>query len=326
MLRVTTFRLAAAALVSLGPSADQSLASGVGASIYVTARKADPKVKPASHAAPASHPATASHPAMAGPPVPGCVECGRHGFACMKHIGVTPCMPEGACVPNRDSFGYTATRWRKWPGVVYDDGREPRPAELEEDGGLLDDVDEPAPTEEDRQAPPPIDTANAPGEEGEEGVGPGGGEFPFEPGAPGEPGGRFEFDLPAAPGGANGPFQPPRPVAPGFRDQPARPGATQPAPGAQPNAPPLPPFEFGGAPRRGSVADGAPPRLPFSSRPAAAVKTTPSDDAPPPLPEGFTRVLPGALLRRLPGFDQKRDAAPRYDAAVQPVSAAEPVR
>lgn len=305
MLRVSKFGLASAAalLAFAGPLAYQLTASGVGASLYVPGRKPAAKVQQVTHTAPV---------------VVGCVECERQGFACMAHLGVTPCTAEGACRPSPE-FGYTQTRWRKWPGVVYDDGRRPRrAADSEKDGGLLPDVDEPAPTEEDKQAPPPIDESagRLEGEAAE-----GDGEFQFDGGPQGEPGGGFEFDLPAAPGGIDGPFQPPRPVAPGFRDQPAPPAPGGPA--ARPDAPPLPPFDFGGGPRRSPVAGAESPRMSAPTRPAASRPTPASADAPPPLPVGFTQAQPGAV-RSLPSL---RDGVrPRYDAAVQPVSAVQPAR
>jgi len=305
--RVAAVVAAVAATVSVAD------ASGVGASIYVA-----PKAKPAVR--------RASYDATVAPPVASCVECQRNGFACMKHLGVGPCDAEGNCVPNRPNYGYYEARWRRWPGTETDE-RRPEPA-VEGDDSLVPAIVPPAPEEEDRQAPPPIDQGDE--EPSESPLDAGG----FDPAAV-APGGGVEIDLPPLP---EGPMPAPRPALPNFQP-PGQPVA--PPPGVQPQQQPEPrregppglPFGFhsGGGERPVATRlptttdEGAPPSLPFGTRPASNGEAS-RDDAPPELPSGFTALRPSNLLKRLPRLLPGGESPRRADPSVVPTAAYAPVR
>lgn len=266
--------LALAAMAGL--TACEALASGVGASMYVPApARAKPQVQQAS-----------CHTGTCGP-VAHCNECQRLGFACVDHATPPPCTAEGACYPNRATFGYTPNRWRRWPGAKYG-GPSPTAAGPT---GDVPDFEPPAPEEEDKQAPPSIEDAESPSAEAEGE----GGQFDAEP-----PG--VEINLPPLPEG-------PLPTNPG-------------APRPQGGPPSLP---FGFTPPREAPApaqDWRPAPTPVSAVPTKLPKPAAGEDAPPPLPFGFTNASPERLLRRLPNTRP----AGRYDGAIRQASAQAPVR
>ncbi len=223
-------------------------------------------------------------------PAAHCGECQRLGFACVDHATVPPCTAEGACYPKRNTFGYYKTRWRTWPGAKYG-GPSPTAAEPTEDVPVIDPH---VAEEEDKQAPQPIEEVASPSAEGEGGAG---GQFDSEP-----PG--VEINLPPLPEG-------PLPTTP----QPARPQGGPPA------------LPFGYVPSGGSSAqetpDWRPAATPVSAVPAKLPKPSATgDNAPPPLPFGFTNAAPERLLRRLPAARP----AGRFDGAVRQASAQTPIR
>jgi len=280
----------------------EAVASGVGAALYVPrSAPAQPAVRPAS--------------CETCPPQAACGACQRLGFACVDHATPAPCTAEGGCYPKRNTFGYYPTQWRRWPGADYGG---PAP----EEAGPADGIDvivPPAAEDEDQQAPTPIeDTIESDeppvGGGGFDGEGFEGNNFepPAEP-AFDRPG--VEIDLPPLPEGPlpTRPALPQRPGPPGQQGQPGQPGPQ--------NTPPALPFGSNNAPR-GLETDGwGPPAPPFEARPVALPKPLGSD-APPPLPHGFTHQAPEELIRRLPTIR----SAGRYDGAVRPVSAEQPIR
>ncbi len=281
-LAVRTIHTAAWALV-LSLAASEAFASGVGASIYVPG-KARPAVQQ-----------TSCQTGACGP-VAGCNGCQRLGFACVDHATVPPCTAEGGCYPNRPTFGYTKPRWRQWPGAKYNTGAPEAAGPSEQ----LPAVDEPAPEEEDKQAPPPIEDVESPSA-GDEGADTPGFE---EEAAPG-----IEVTLPPLP---EGPFSTPRPATQPFQNQ---------AP-IQNNAPPALPFGFDSRGNAPAGENWTPPPAPFTKIPANLPKPRVGDDAPPPLPSGFTGTAPAQLLRRLP----VTRPVGRYDRQVQQASAQTPIR
>lgn len=211
-------------------------------------------------------------------------DCQRLGFAGVDGATVPPCTAEGGCYPKRNTFGYYQTRWRTWPGAKYG-GPSPAVAEPTDE---IPAIDPPSAEEEDKQAPPPIEDSESSSDEGDAG-----GE------APG-----VEINLPPLPDG-------PLPTTP----RPPRPQGGPPA------------LPFGFAPPTNSPSpsrsDWRPTPTPVSAVPAKLPKPAATgDDAPPPLPFGFTSAAPQQLLRRLPN---SRPAG-RYDEAVRQVSAESPAR
>jgi len=71
-----------------------------------------------------------------------------------------PCAADGTCRPNRDSWGFNRTRWRRWPG---EEVPAPTPAEEEEeDIRELPEIERPSPRQEDIRGPLGAETAPAP--------------------------------------------------------------------------------------------------------------------------------------------------------------------
>lgn len=276
-----------AGLATLGLLASEATASGVGASIYVPG-KPQPQ---------ATVQQTSCQTGACGPHA-DCSGCQRLGFACVDHATVPPCTAEGACYPKRNTFGFHATKWRRWPGANYG-GPAPEAADPL---GDLPAIEPPTAAEEDKSSPPPIEDAPSGEDEGDANGG-------FEPPTPQPPAFNrelpgMEIDLPPLP----------EVDGPGFR-----PG--RPTDGAPPSLP------FGAIdPRGGAAPSGGegwrPPRPSFGTSPAILKKAANGDNPPPALPAGFTSSNPSRILRRLPATLP----AGRYDGSVQQASAYQPVR
>lgn len=281
MTRVLWTVVTTAAIATL---ALEAAASGVGASIYV------------------ERPEAAPCPNGGCAPVGSCATCQRLGFACVDHATPAPCTAEGGCYPARPTFGWNKTNWRRWPGTDLG-GPAPEPAGIRDE--LVPPFEEPAPEDEDVQAPAAIedegDTSSDEGEVSDRspvGTRPPAGA---RPAAGSRPGG--EINLPSLPE--------PQLPRPGLRPN-SRPGA-QPA---GEDGPPALPFGFRAPTGPGGPGAWAPPQPPLGGIPASLPR--PSNETPPPLPQGFTAVGPTATPRRLP-------ATSYYDdRAVQPASASLP--
>lgn len=217
------------------------------------------------------------------------VDC-RRGDACGHVMGLDPSLPhpctaDGICYPKRNTHGYYAQRWRRWPGVADD----PLPNQEAQGESILKPFETPDPTIEDRQAPPPSedpDEEEAAGEFGE-----GGDEMSLPPLPPARP-----FGAPAPGGAAPAGDQPPllpfeRPAPGGFSPPPSGP------PAATPPTTPRPGGLFG---------------------PQGRVKLRKDDsDGPPPLPMSLTQLRKRPMARLTAGVVS--------DEHVQPVSVAGPV-
>jgi hypothetical protein len=238
-----------------------------------------------------AHTSPEAHTCATGACRPGapCASCQRMGFACVDGTGPSPCTPDGACRPARQTFGFHQARWRRWPGD-YDTEQSPTPVDTGD--SLLKPFDAPAPKDEDVQAPPKIDT-ELPDEEN--GLAPAG-----------------ERDLPAMPEPKRNerrilPERAPQPDAPPalpFGAMPSRQGPTQ----------ALPPL-----PDSWRAAPGRPALTPVSA-PAG-----PRYDAPPALPQGFTSINAGSLPRRLP-TTASGPGSTILDPSVRAASATQPLR
>ncbi len=263
----------------------ESLASGVGLRQYQPAKM----VTPVSYACPTGQCQSGAR----------CSGCKLKGFACVDGATPSPCTADGGCTPNRATFGFNKTRWRRWPGDADTTG--PTPADATAGDSLLTPFDTPSPEDEDQQAPPPIE--DDPGvEEGD--------ESPL-----------LEIDLPPLPEHR---FD--VPAAPAEDEPPALPFGSAPTRSSMPNMaedrslPELPAFEE--QPKRSRGFRALPASLPSKS-PSKRRDT----NAPPALPEGFTQLDAGrtlASLRRLPKMTL-RMPSPRVDTAVRPVAAIEPI-
>jgi hypothetical protein len=183
-----------------------------------------------------------------------------------------PCSAEGACTPNRASWGYSQTQWRLWPGTTIDsEGSQKQPAI----GGVdIPPIQPPLPANEDLLAPPNVE-----------------GLEPVPPAEP-EDEGEGPAELPPGDNADNG-EQPARPAAPNTVTPP-RPGFMDRAPGevpaAQPNLPfGQPPAEGGAAPAQPNLPFGQPPANNFGPNSSREPVQGPSfgGDAPPPLPIGL---------------------------------------
>ncbi|MEO0529663.1 MAG: hypothetical protein AAF266_03700 [Planctomycetota bacterium] len=282
-----------AALAITAVLATDGVGSGVGASYYVPGKAAPPAVCSPGQCSPSAD----------------CHTCQRLGFACVDHATVAPCTAEGACKPKVETFGWYQPNWRRWPGTA-DDSPELATDTPEEDS-LVPEFEPPAPEEEDKQAPPPIDDGQGDDELGDPAL------DGFDAGADRRDDG-LELNLPS------------RPELPG-RPEPAVPATPtprvlSPRPGGQPNfgdAPPSLPFGF--KPPNPS-ATGSPDWQP--QRPEKAVEATPVklpatkrlEDGPPALPFGFTQRLSKPSTRQ-----PMMAVAPKYDTAVLPTAAQFPV-
>ena len=209
-----------------------------------------------------------------------------------------PCSPDGVCVPRPETFGFYATRWRRFPGDRF--GVAPTPAdatgpeaEQEEDdralGGpqLPDSAEEgrvgpskPAPSNGQRGAPAPVPPAEA---------GPGAAPAAAPAGGP-----ALEASPPAAlPGSEEAPGAQPLPdlgAPPPFGEPPAG-GATDPFSAAPPVLPSRSTPQVIAAPLRPAAETAEPTRPPTSNFPSRH-----NDDAPPALPASLQRVsqvMPG---------------------------------
>lgn len=255
----------------IGLVAAEAMGSGVGVSYYMPSTPV-----PAGSAA--------SCPTGGCAPVAGCNTCKRLGFACVDHASPPPCTAEGGCHP-AGPFGFSQPRWRRWPGTEETGGA---PKEAGDEDSLLPAYEEPAPEDEDKQAPPPLeDTAEEDPDDG-----------PAPP-AMNRPG--REISLPPLP----------KPALPT-----PRPGGAAP----EGDAPPSLPFGYN-QPTTGGDSYG-PPASPFRTTPTALPKPTADRDAPPPLPMGFTQTGADTMLRRLPTTAGRPAAGAVYlDHSVQPASA-----
>ncbi len=67
----------------------------------------------------------------------------------------SPCLADGVCQPSRESWGYSQTRWRPWPGT----SRQPTVEEAEEaeEGVQLEPFERPQPAQEDLRGPAKVD-------------------------------------------------------------------------------------------------------------------------------------------------------------------------
>jgi hypothetical protein len=182
-----------------------------------------------------------------------------------------PCSAEGACTPNRPSWGYSQTQWRLWPGTTIDsEGSQKQPSI----GGVdIPPIQPPLPANEDLLAPPTVEA--------------------LEPTPPAEPGTDDEgVELPLGDEGENN-EGPARPAVPDTITPP-RPGFMDRAPGELPAGQPDLPF---GQPPAGGNVPAAEPNLPFGQPPANNFQPNSSrepikgpsfgGDAPPPLPIGL---------------------------------------
>lgn len=274
----------AAGIAALSLLASDVAASGVGASIYVPA-KARPAVQQ-----------TSCQTGTCGPHA-DCDGCQRLGFACVDHATPPPCTAEGGCYPKRNTFGFTKTKWRRWPGANYG-GEGPEAAGP---AGDLPAIEAPTPMDEDKRSPPAIEDVASPEDEEEGNTG-------FDPPTPRPP--AFDRDLP----GVEIDLPPlPEINQPGFRGAPPRDGGP-------------PALPFGATDPRGlnrSEIDGwTPPRPSFGTSPTVLRKPANPDNPPPALPAGFTSNDPVKLLRRLP----TTRSTSRYDGSIRQASAYQPVR
>lgn len=273
--------IAALTLFASGPVSNDAVASGVGASIYVPA-KAQPTVQQ-----------TSCQTGTCGPHA-DCDGCQRLGFACVDHATPPPCTAEGGCYPKRNTFGFTETKWRRWPGANYG-GTGP---EVAGPAGDLPAIEAPTPMDEDKRSPPPIEDVASPEDEEADEAG-------FEPPTPRPP--AFDSDLP----GVEIDLPPlPEINQPGFR----------PPPAPRDGGPPALPFGSTG-PRLNGKERWIPTRPAFGTSPAVLRKPANSDNPPPALPTGFTSTEPVKQLRRLP----VPGSTSRYDGSVQQASAYQPV-
>lgn len=184
-----------------------------------------------------------------------------------------PCSVDGTCLPQRATWGYYQTNWRRWPGTDIE--RKVEEVQLPAGEGDIGPTQPPGPFVEDRQAPPKVEALE-----------------PLPPRTPTEPG---ELDLPLLP----------------ERDEPGVPQEDGTQNGGRPGleAPPMPPFlegppelPFGQPPgggQPGGLPFGQPPQEPAET-PSPATDLFPSnllpqqrslrgEDAPPPMP--FVRLV-----------------------------------
>ncbi len=278
--------------------ATEALASGVGLRQYQPAKA----VSPVCYDCPTGE-------CQSGAP---CSGCKLRGFACVDGATPPPCTADGACTPNRATFGFNKTRWRRWPGDT--DSAMPTPSDEATGDSLLTPFDTPEPEEEDQQAPPPIE--DDPGfEEADE-------LPPLEIDLPPLP--EQRLDMPAA-----RPLDDEPPALP-FGAAPAR--SSMPSMASDSTLPALPTFDEPS--RKSPVLRTTPVSLPNRHR---------KMNTPPALPEGFTQQdLPRMplsqmaetprlpeKLRRLPEMGRLPQMAlkpsPRVDTSVRPATAIEPL-
>lgn len=226
------------------------------------------------------------------------------------------CTADGACYPKHNTWGYYGQRWRTWPGVelAVPAAAAPETSVLGEQG-----YETPKPEEEERQAPPPLETTKPAEEEGAEGAQPPADTPPLnlpplpfptpQPGAP-QPGTQDNDQTPPPPL----PFQPMPPTTP-------VPAPTlRPLPGTQP----LPAPGIPGRPTE--VPLSPPPGAALPQRNRAGAATANEQDAPPAMPLHLTQrtstmpsssVQMGTKPRRLPNV-----ATTRFDSGLMPAGAA----
>lgn len=90
-----------------------------------------------------------------------CVEA-LGGGAHVAPASPPPCTVDGACYPKHNTWGYYGQRWRTWPGVELSAAKPERP-----ETSVLGDkpFEAPRPEEEERQAPPPLESSKPESEE-----------------------------------------------------------------------------------------------------------------------------------------------------------------
>ena len=71
------------------------------------------------------------------------------------HPTPCPCMADGACIPDRATWGYHKTQWRLWPGTTLDQGASTEATAV--GSGQVRDTAKPDPRSEDRLAPPKVE-------------------------------------------------------------------------------------------------------------------------------------------------------------------------
>jgi hypothetical protein len=206
-----------------------------------------------------------------------------------------PCTADGHCTPNREVWGYTQPKWRRWPGV----GDQDQVPGGEAGAPRLPASDPPSKELEDQTAPPPVEAIEprpremdepeddtrrdgfAPGRPGEQDLPP---RVPDDERAPRNGLAPPPDDMPdflrGNPGvpGINQPFVPPGGAPPQFGPGLGQPPVEQAPLGQPPTAPteptlrePTGPAGGAGNPdedffpdfRSGSKSDDAPPALPF---------------------------------------------------------------
>jgi len=206
-----------------------------------------------------------------------------------------PCA-SGHCIPKRDSFGYYAPQWRRWPGATREERPEQEPVGVESD---LPKVEPPAAEAEGRRPAPPLPTRTEP-------ASPPGEQMPALPETPAEPapGANLPGDLP------DGQRQP---AAPGQLNQPLdflRPGLPKAAPPA--NQGTRKPPESGSKPTVAGqrATDGAGRRPTEPVPPPPSVTNTPAANSPrsprPRVASGNRAQPTVASSRREPDFNTLR--------------------
>lgn len=255
--------LAAAALVALSIAPTPAHASSAGGALY--------RPQPLS---------TTQHGCSTHGCGPGSLCQACDALRCVDPATPSPCSADGVCKPKTETFGFYQTRWRRWPTDI--DAGKPTEAPSDEDS-LLGPIDPPLPTEEDQQAPPPIEDPVAEEEEPS-----------------------LEIELPATPLPTELPGQLPAAQPPAEDGPPLLPfGSVEPR---------LPES----APRRqlptAKVAG-------FAAKPSSRVRHA-GFDGPPALPESFASARgPAGLVRlpAIPGTNRDRAVTPAsYRTAAQP--------
>lgn len=212
------------------------------------------------------------------------------------------CSADGTCHPKHNTWGHYGQRWRPWPGVEFTSAEPDGTPGTSVLGGRG--YETPDPEEEERQAPPPLESSQPADEE--EGTVPPADTPPLNlPPLP--------FQTPPAPPQENG--QTPPPTLPFGQPTPPQ----TPVPSTIPTFRPLPgtePVPAPGSPPRPTEVPLSPPgarRLP-QVRPGQPA-TAGAEDAPPALPLQLTQrsaapfpaIQPATAPRRLPDLPQTMD-------------------
>ncbi len=203
-----------------------------------------------------------------------------------------PCCADGVCRPNTDTYGWYATRWRRWPCEEL----QPIPAGsgASPGAGLTPDIqpfETPRVEDEDRRAPPPSKkaaekaaeehegkSATPPAESAGPGIPPGTGlpPLPIGPGAPAGPDG----------GGTEKPATTPwdSPATPGGQGVPSMPWDKKPDPTGEMDPPPAPPIATSPMNARPSAQPVGRPKQAPARTPSARTQISSHGDPPPTLP------------------------------------------